>query len=135
MYGFPTQTVQETVNALELVRQLFAAGCLQSAYWHRFALTVHSPAYEQRKELGLRIGRAWKGAFARNEVPFTDATGVDHEELGQGLRKALYNFMHGLGLEEDVRRWFPGRVPRPTIRPDFIVRALAEETGRPAPAR
>ena len=124
MYGFPTQTVQETVNALELVRQLFAAGCLQSAYWHRFALTVHSPAYQQRKALGLRIGRAWKGPFAQNEIPFTDATGVDHEKLGVGLRKALYNFMHGLGLEEDVRAWFPMKVPRATLKPDTIARAL-----------
>lgn len=130
MYGFPTQTVQETVNALELVRQLFAAGCLQSAYWHRFALTVHSPAYAQRKELGLRLGRKWKGPFARNEVPFTDATGVDHDALGQGLRKALYNFMHGLGLEQDIRSWFPKRVPRTTIHPDFISHALTEETGQ-----
>lgn len=125
MYGFPTQTVQETVNALELVRQLFAAGCLQSAYWHRFALTVHSPAFQQRKALGLRIGRKWKGPFAQNEIPFTDATGVDHEKLGIGLRKALYNFMHGLGLEEDVRSWFEQRVPRTTMARDFIARALA----------
>ena len=43
MYGFPTQTAQETVDGLEYVRQLFAAGAVQSAYWHRFALTCHSP--------------------------------------------------------------------------------------------
>ena len=130
MYGFPTQTVAETVNALELVRQLFAAGCLQSAYWHRFALTVHSPAYQQRKELGLRLGRNWKGPFAQNEIPFTDRTGVDHEALGAGLRKALYNFMHGLGLEEDVRSWFGQRVRRATLAPDFIARALQQRPVR-----
>lgn len=124
MYGFPTQTVLETVNALELVRQLFAAGCLQSAYWHRFALTVHSPAYEQRQALGLRIGRKWKGPFAQNEIPFTDRTGVDHDALGRGLRKALYNFMHGVGLDQEVRSWFEGKVPRTTLKPDFIERAL-----------
>ena len=44
MYGFPTQTVQDTVDALEYVRQLFAAGCIQSGFFHRFACTVHSPA-------------------------------------------------------------------------------------------
>ena len=127
MYGFPTQTVQETVNALELVRQLFAAGCLQSAYWHRFALTVHSPAYEQRRALGLRIGRKWKGPFAQNEIPFTDRTGVDHDALGRGLRKALYNFMHGVGLDQEVRSWFEGKVPRTTLNPDYIARALRPE--------
>jgi hypothetical protein len=124
MYGFPTQTVQETVNALELVRQLFEAGCLQSAYWHRFALTIHSPAFAQRKALGLRIGRKWKGPFAQNEIPFTDRTGVDHDMLGIGLRKALYNFMHGIGLDADVRSWFDVKVPRSTLNPAFIERAL-----------
>ncbi|MDP1905996.1 MAG: radical SAM protein, partial [Pseudomonadota bacterium] len=34
MYGFPTQTVQDTVDALEYVRQLFAAGCIQSGFFH-----------------------------------------------------------------------------------------------------
>ena len=43
MYGFPTQTAQDTVDALEYVRQLFAAGCIQSGFFHRFTCTVHSP--------------------------------------------------------------------------------------------
>jgi hypothetical protein len=30
MYGFPTETAQETVDSLEIVRQLFAAGLLDS---------------------------------------------------------------------------------------------------------
>jgi hypothetical protein len=32
MYGYPTQTVQETVDSLEMVRQLFEAGVLQSGF-------------------------------------------------------------------------------------------------------
>jgi hypothetical protein len=47
MYGFPTQTVQDTVDALEYVRQLFAAGCIQSGFFHRFACTVHSPVGQE----------------------------------------------------------------------------------------
>ena len=43
MYGYPTQTIQETVDSLEMVRQLFEAGILQSGFWHQFALTAHSP--------------------------------------------------------------------------------------------
>lgn len=35
MYGFPTQTTQETIDSLEVVRQLFQAGIVQSGYWHR----------------------------------------------------------------------------------------------------
>lgn len=127
MYGFPTQTVQETVNALEFVRQLFEAGCIQSAYWHRFALTVHSPVFQSLEKLGLKISKDWKRAtFARNEVPFVDATGVDHDLLGRGLRKALYNYMHGLGLDQDVRTWFERRVPKTTVKPGHIARALED---------
>ena len=64
--------------------------------------------------------------FARNDLPFEDPTGVDHDRLGEGLRRALYNYMHGLGFEADVRSWFPGKpkVPRAEVAPDLIARAL-----------
>ena len=51
MYGFPTETAQETVDALERVRQLFAEGCIQSAFWHRFAATAHSPIGREPERL------------------------------------------------------------------------------------
>jgi radical SAM superfamily enzyme YgiQ (UPF0313 family) len=148
MYGFPTETEQETVDALERVRQLFAEGCIQSAFWHRFAATAHSPIGREPAVYGIRLGRApalpAKRLFARNELPFVDPTGCDHERFGPGLRRALYNFMHGVGLEEDVRRWFapeaaaPGRrrgkaraiIPKPRVPADLIRRALA---GTPHP--
>ncbi len=38
MYGYPTQTIQETIDSLEMVRQLFEAGVLQSGFWHQFAI-------------------------------------------------------------------------------------------------
>jgi hypothetical protein len=31
------------MNSLEMVRQLFEAGVLQSGFWHQFAMTAHSP--------------------------------------------------------------------------------------------
>ena len=36
--------------------------------------------------------------------------------------------MHGLGLDDDVRRWFDGgrRVPAPRVARDLIERALRE---------
>ncbi len=134
MYGFPTETEQETVDALERVRQLFAEGCIQSGFWHRFAATAHSPIGQKPALYGIRLRKEpnEKGArFARNEVPFVDPVGTDHERLGEGLRKALYNFMHGAGLEADVRLWFdePGRkrkrVPAARVSADFVRRALA----------
>ena len=124
MYGFPTQTVQDTVDALEYVRQLFEAGCIQSGFFHRFACTVHSPVGQHPDEYGITLAPLPPGAFARNDVRFVDPTGVDHDALGRALNKALYNYMHGLGLDEDVRSWFPDRVPRPRVRRDFIARAL-----------
>jgi hypothetical protein len=132
MYGFPTETEQETIDALERVRQLFAEGCLQSAFWHRFAATAHSPIGRQPELFGIRLRPEPEVTFARNDLAFDDPTGVDHDFLGAGLRRALYNFMHGMGLEEDVRTWFkaPGKrkasVPRATVAPDFIRSALGQ---------
>ncbi|WP_370262451.1 radical SAM protein [Limnobacter sp.] len=124
MYGFPTQTVQDTVDALEYVRQLFEAGCIQSGYFHRFACTVHSPVGKNPQEYGVELLPMPPGNFAKNDVGFYDPTGVDHDTLGVALNKALYNYMHGIGLEQNVRSWFEHKVPRPTVPRDFIARAL-----------
>ena len=124
MYGFPTQTVQETVDALETVRQLFAEECLQSGFFHRFACTVHSPVGRNPERFGVRLLPLPPAPFAQNDVGFIDPTGVDHDALGQGLRKALYNYMHGIGLDADVRSWFEVRVPRATVGRRFIARAI-----------
>ncbi|MBI2382834.1 MAG: radical SAM protein [Gammaproteobacteria bacterium] len=129
MYGFPTQTVQDTVDALEYVRQLFLEGCLQSGFFHRFTCTAHSPVGQRPEEFGIRLAEMPPTPFARNDIPFVDPTGVDHDELGAALSKALYNYMHGLGLEEDVRSWFAGRVPRTKVPRDYIARALADGPG------
>jgi radical SAM superfamily enzyme YgiQ (UPF0313 family) len=129
MYGFPTQTVQDTVDALENVRQLFANGCIQSGFFHRFACTVHSPVGRRPQDYGVTLEPLPEGPFAKNDVGFVDPTGVDHDRLGHALKKALYNFMHGVGLEEDVRVWFEGqRVPRPTVGKRRIAQALRTET-------
>ena len=128
MYGFPTQTVQDTVDALEYVRQLFLNGCIQSGFFHRFSCTVHSPVGLNPEAYGIELIPLPPVSFARNDIGFIDPTGVDHDALGIGLRKALYNYMHGSGLDEDVRAWFdhlPHPVPRPTVKRRFIERALA----------
>ena len=124
MYGFPTQTVQDTVDALEYVRQLFAANCIQSGFFHRFACTVHSPVGLHPGQFGVRLKPLPKVSFAKNDVGFIDPTGVDHDALGIALNKALYNYMHGIGLDQDVRGWFSGRVPKTTVPRHFIARAL-----------
>ena len=134
MYGFPTETAQDTVDALERVRQLFAEGCIQSAFWHRFTATTHSPIGKQPELFGITLRKAPTSTFAKNDLAFDDPTSCDHDFFAEGLRRAIYNFMHGLGLDEDVRAWFqtPRRgaarkrivVPATTVPPDLIQRAL-----------
>ena len=124
MYGFPTQTVHDTVDALEYVRQLFEAGCIQSGFFHRFACTVHSPVGRNPEEFGVTLVALPEITFAKNDVGFIDPTGVDHDRLGKALNKALYNYMHGIGLDTDVRAWFEDKVPRPRVARHFIARAL-----------
>jgi radical SAM superfamily enzyme YgiQ (UPF0313 family) len=142
MYGFPTQTVQDTVDALEYVRQLFATGCIQSAFFHRFTCTVHSPVGKHPEQYGVSLAAPFRGTFANNDINFTDPTGVDHDVFGAALKKALYNYMLGIGLDLDVREWFEQRasnrgvgktarrrsiyaVPRTIVPPNLIERALA----------
>jgi hypothetical protein len=124
MYGFPTQTAQDTVDALEYVRQLFAAGCIQSGFWHRFACTVHSPVGLHPEQYGVSLQPLPPGKFARNDIGFIDPTGTDHDLLGVGLKKALYNYMHGIGLDEDVRAWFDHPVPKARVSRHRIAKAL-----------
>jgi Radical SAM superfamily len=128
MYGFPTQTLQDTVDALEYVRQLFENGCIQSGFFHRFACTVHSPVGKNPADYGVRVVPLPEVSFAKNDIAFIDPTGTDHDTLGAGLKKAIYNYMHGVGLENDVRQWFElpkGKCPKPTVPRHKIAKALS----------
>jgi hypothetical protein len=128
MYGYPTQTVQETVDSLEMVRQLFEAGVLQSGFWHQFAMTAHSPVGMYPEKFGVVKDSDIIGTFANNDLTYTDTTGIDHDQFSFGLKKSLYNFMHGICLDYDLQDWFDFTIPKTTIRPDFIYEALEEET-------
>ena len=127
MYGFPTQTDQETIDSLEMVRQMFQAGILQSAYWHLFTMTAHSPVGLEPEKFHVRkVGDAEAG-FAQNDLMHEDPTGADHERYGFGLKKSLFNFMHGHLLDQPLQKWFDFPVPRTTVAPDHIVKALQDE--------
>jgi len=128
MYGYPTQTIQETVDSLEMVRQLFEAGVLQSGFWHQFAMTAHSPVGMYPEKFGVTKETDVIGSFANNDLNYTDSTGIDHEQFSFGLKKSLFNFMHGICLDYDLQEWFDFTIPKTTIHPDFIFDALEEET-------
>ncbi len=126
MYGYPTQTVQETVDSLEMVRQLFELGVLQSGFWHQFALTAHSPIGINPSEYGITPN--YKNIeFANNDVEFKDHTGIDHSKFSYGLKKSLFNYMHGIAFDFPLREWFDFKIPDTTIHPDFIYDSLANE--------
>jgi hypothetical protein len=119
MYGFPTQTVQDTVDSLEYVRQLFAEAASSPAS------STASPAPCTPRSARTRRNTASSSNptahhFANNDVEFIDPTGVDHNILGKALNKALYNYMYGIGLDANVRSWFDIPVPKTKCREDFI---------------
>jgi hypothetical protein len=120
MYGFPTQTVQETVDSLEMVRQLFETGVLQSAFWHLFTMTAHSPVgLDPEKYLVKKVSNEI-GTFANNDIQHTDPTGANHEIFGYGLKKALLNYMHGACFDFPLQKWFDFTIPKTTIAPNYI---------------
>jgi hypothetical protein len=127
MYGFPTQTEQETIDSLEMVRQLFAAGILQSAFWHLFTMTMHSPIGMQPEQFKVKRESALVGAFANNDLVHIDETGADHEEFAFGLKKSLFNYMHGIGLNDPLQKWFDFKVPKTKVAPDHIQKVLEQD--------
>jgi len=87
---------------------------------------VHSPVGQRPADYGVTLRPLPPVSFAKNDIGFVDPTGVDHDALGVALKKALYNYMHGLGLEEDVRSWFAGSVPKTRVHRQRIARALVD---------
>jgi len=133
MYGYPTQTQQETIDSLEMVRQLFEAGVLQSGFWHQFAMTTHSPVGMDPEAYGV-IPHKEPISFADNDVAYTDSTGIDHGQFSDGLKKSLFNYMHGIGFDYELQEWFDMEIPATTIDPDYIQKCLQHEhTTAPKP--
>ena len=115
MYGFPTETLQETVDALETVRRMFDEGIVQSAFWHRYAMTCHSPSGLHPERYGARRLSQAPNPFCNNEVDWEPQFDYDIEAVGAALRLATYNYMNGLGLDQPLRSWFPIKVPKPSL--------------------
>jgi radical SAM superfamily enzyme YgiQ (UPF0313 family) len=106
MYGFPTQTEQETIDSLEVVRQLFERDCIQSAFWHLFTTTVHSPIGKNPQEFGIEItGPVFEG-FAQNDLYHEDPQGADHPKYTKGLNLALNDYLNKAGFKRELQNWF-----------------------------
>ncbi|MEI6610085.1 MAG: radical SAM protein [Deltaproteobacteria bacterium] len=124
MYGFPTQTKQETIDALEIVRQFFKEGLIQSAFWHRFTATVHSDVGRNPKKYSCTIVEPTAGRFARNDLTHVDPSGCEHSVFAQGLNKAVYNFIHGIGTDLAIKDWFDFPVPSISVKRNYIKQAI-----------
>lgn len=131
MYGYPTQTVQETVDSLEMVRQFFKLGILQSAFWHRFAMTAHSPIGMHPEQFNVQKIQDVEIRFAENDVDFIDPSGVNHEQFSFGLKKSLFNYMQGIGLDEPLQNWFEHKIPHTTIKANAIETIILEPEWSP----
>jgi len=120
MYGFPTQTDQETIDSLEMVRQLFEVGVIQSGFWHQFAMTAHSPVGMTPEKFCVKKINNDVGQFANNDIIHIDDTGADHDAYSFGLKKSLFNYMHGVNFDLPLRDWFDIDVPNTTIDKQYI---------------
>lgn len=129
IYGYWQETPQMLIDSMETLRQLFASGLLDSAFWHKFVLTRHSRAfqewksglYPELKPLGLDEGE--ESIFASNDLRF--AGEEKSSRYGNPLNQALAAWMHGEELEIPVGKWFPFAMPRPSVAPDLVEKAIA----------
>jgi len=128
MYGFPTQTKQETIDSLEMVRQLFELGILQSGFWHQFAMTFHSPVGANPDKYQVVNQTTEVGTFANNDLYHIEKSGLDHSQFSDGLKKSLFNYMHGIGFDMPLSDWFDFKVPRTSIAPNYIESVLENES-------
>ena len=124
MYGFPTQTEQETIDALEIVRQFFKEGLIQSAFWHRFTATAHSDVGKNPEKYHCTIGDHPVGLFAKNDLVHEDHRGCEHQAFERGLNKAVYNFMYGIGTDLAIKDWFDFPVPAISVKRNYVKQAI-----------
>ncbi len=132
IYAFPKESDNDIIESLEVLRQMFASGIVQSAYYHRFALTVHSAVFAQPDKHGVKVTGKQDNPFANNDTSYEDLSGNDPDRFGDGLKKAVYNWMHGAGTDKNIRSWFSFTVPEPKIKKDFVKKILNSPTAPPS---
>ena len=136
IYGFPTQTVQETIDALEYVRQLFDAGCLHSIAWHRFTLTKFSPIALDPARFSIQITPRMLNPFSNCVLEYDEPGGADHDQFEAGLEEfGLCVSPHGRISKAWFVRLRPGSHRRCRRRRSIPVLSAALFIGRPSRSR
>ena len=126
MYGFPSQTEQELINSHEYVRQFFKNKLIQSGFWHQFILTIHSPISKNPTKFGIEITSSMNNPFSNNNLSHSDKSSVDYQKYSSGLKKAIYNYMHGVGLEMKLQNWYDFKIPKPSVKSNEIKNILSK---------
>lgn len=128
IYGFWNDTAQSIIDSMETLRQFFAAGLLDSAFWHKFVLTRNSTVYsEWEKGLCPELKvidnvKTNKNIFARNNLNFEGEEKFN--KYGPVLDSALDSWMHGQKLNMNVQKWFDFQLPKTTVSPDFVEKEI-----------
>jgi hypothetical protein len=128
MYGFPSQTVQEIIDSLEVVRQLFEHGLIDSGFWHLYVMTVHSETGIHPEKFGVKRISPSENTFSQNDCDHLDPSGVKYSKFAEGLRTSLYNFMHGNCIDNELQDWFDFKIPPTKVAPDLIEKYLNQPT-------
>jgi hypothetical protein len=140
IYGYWDEDEQEILDSAEILRQLFAAGLLDSAFWHKFVLTRHSRIYAEwraGRHPGLQVrdaGEAPLEAALPGEAPLGQASRFACNDLAfageerfdrytEALDCLLAAWMAG-DTAGPVATAFPGKPPPPTVPPDLILGLL-----------
>lgn len=123
MYGFPTQTPQETIDAADVVRQLFLNGLITSASWAKFGVTPHSPIGRNPAEYGIELLPVPKDAFIEQVLAHWDPAN-SHTSFTKGLELALSFYGVGTHHLTPVETWFDFPVPEVSIDRDLIDKVL-----------
>lgn len=125
MYGFPTQTLQETIDSLDVVRQMFEEGLIQSAFWHRYTMTIHSKSGCEPELFNATRKNNDLAPFANNGVDHSSETDIeDYRKLGDILYRATYNYMHGNGYDIPLKNWFESKLAIPSISKNYIFKIV-----------
>jgi len=131
IYGFPGQLDRETVESLEIVRQFFSNKLLDSVYWHRFSMTVHSLVGKDPQKYGVKVVDPQPAPFANNDLAYTEKNpDQHHDRFAFGLNKAVYNFMHNIGIDFKMQQWFDFKIPELKVERDFLQKDLQRELAK-----
>ncbi|MDR2479212.1 MAG: radical SAM protein [Treponema sp.] len=128
IYGYWDEDAGEIIDSAETLRQFFAAGLLDSAFWHQFVLTKHSRVYAE-KMAGRRpelrpnggVSGGGKKIFALNDIHFDG-----EEQFGRytaPLDRLLQSWMAG-DTSRPVTAAFSFKVPNPSAAPELVLTML-----------